>query len=59
MVAQSEKGGLLAGHDYLDGVPGTGKYGVKTAVDEFVRREGLDLLVTEEKPYRSWLIFKP
>ncbi|MDA0682947.1 MAG: class I SAM-dependent methyltransferase [Bacteroidetes bacterium] len=54
-----KKGGLLAGHDYLDGVPGTGKYGVKTAVDEFVRREGLDLLVTEEKLYRSWLIFKP
>lgn len=53
-------GGILAGHDYLDGVFPEGVFGVKTAVDEFfgaravkVSRTLLDL------PWRSWLVIVP
>ncbi len=31
-------GGILAGHDYLDGIIPEGNCGVKSAVDEFARR---------------------
>lgn len=54
-------GGVFAGHDYLDGVIASGTYGVKTAVDEFVRREFPDtapLGVTAEKDYPSWWVRK-
>jgi len=52
-------GGLLAGHDYLDGeVRGT-RFGVKRAVDEFAANRGLDLGVTLERDYPSWFCFVP
>ena len=53
-------GGMFAGHDYLnatvaDGYPAD--FGVKQAVDEFVKREGLELHVTDE-PFPTWWVFK-
>jgi SAM-dependent methyltransferase len=51
-------GGLLAGHDYMDGSFPFGEFGVKSAVDEFVRERQLRLHVTGEKDSPSWLLFK-
>jgi hypothetical protein len=51
------KGGVLSGHDYLDGeVPG-GCFGVKSAVDECVHRNGLPLIISTEKDWPSWFVF--
>lgn len=50
------KGGLLAGHDYLDGWLNGCRYGVRRAVDEFAHRHGLSVVVSHEPVYRSWLI---
>jgi hypothetical protein len=53
-------GGLLAGHDYLDGVRNGCLFGVKTAVDEFA--EGLGIAVsftTADAPWVSWYFRKP
>lgn len=53
-------GGVLAGHDYLEGKIGGTTFGVKPAVDEFVSSKGLCLHVTFREPiYKSWLVFKP
>lgn len=53
-------GGVLAGHDYLEGKIGDTIFGVKPAVDEFVREKGLWLHVTRREPiYKSWLVLKP
>ena len=49
-------GGILAGHDYLDGDFDEGRFGVKSAVDEFVREKGLTLLVSKEPEWPSWFI---
>lgn len=54
-----KKGGLFAGHDYMDGSFSFGEFGVKSAVDEFVREHGLQLHVTGEKESPSWFFFKP
>jgi len=56
-----KRGGIFAGHDYLDGVISSGDYGVKTAVNEFVAANGLSavLCVTGEKDYPSWWLRKP
>jgi len=51
--------GILAGHDYLDGVIESGDYGVKTAVDTFAATHGLKVNVTQETDYPSWWIQKP
>ncbi len=52
------QGGILAGHDYLDGVIQGVDYGVKRAVDEFARKHGLPVLTTLEKDWPSWWIPK-
>lgn len=55
-------GGLLAGHDYLNGLMSEGypaDFGVKTAVDEFVAREGLRLTTTTAEQAASWWVTKP
>lgn len=52
-------GGILAGHDYVDGVFSSGVYGVKTAVDEFVREQRLRLVVSRESSWKSWFVFLP
>ncbi len=53
-------GGILAGHDYLDGPVEGAVFGVKTAVDELAAREGLHVGVTiRDVPFRSWFIEIP
>jgi hypothetical protein len=53
-------GGVLAGHDYLDGTRPQGKYGVKSAVDEFFAERGLPVRATYlDRPWQSWLVEVP
>jgi len=59
------RGGMFSGHDYTDEPfgDGLGNYGVKQAVDEFVKMNGLRLHVTKEfrRPkggMPSWFVFK-
>lgn len=53
-------GGILAGHDYLDGPVSEATFRVKSAVDEFAVREGLRVGVTlRDAPLRSWFIAIP
>ena len=51
-------GGILAGHDYLDGIIGNSEFGVKTAVDEFVKKNSLRVIIGDKDDYKSWFIFK-
>jgi len=50
------KGGILAGHDYLDGHIEQGVFGVKSAVDEFARENGLRVIVSKEDDWKSWFM---
>jgi predicted O-methyltransferase YrrM len=52
-----KKGGVLAGHDYLDGHLEQGIFGVKSAVDEFASNHGLKVVASREKEWCSWFIF--
>lgn len=54
-------GGVLAGHDYVDGVFRQGEFGVKTAVDEIFAELGIPVLSTDGKPPRfpSWIVIVP
>ncbi len=52
-------GGMLAGHDYMDGAFSFGQFGVKSAVDKFVRHHQLGVHITRETDSPSWFIFKP
>lgn len=51
-------GGVLAGHDYLDGMHGGSMYGVKQAVQEFSSDSHFQVNVTREPDYPSWWIKK-
>lgn len=51
-------GGMLAGHDYLDGQKPQGNFGVKSAVDEFVIKNDLELFTTNENEWKSWYLYK-
>jgi cephalosporin hydroxylase len=47
-------GGMIAGHDYLDAENNCGsRFGVKSAVDEFVEELGLELVIVPD-PWPSW-----
>ena len=52
-------GGLLCGHDYLDGFVDNCQFGVKKAVDEFVKGRGWSLTVSLEMEFPSWFVFLP
>lgn len=53
-------GGILAGHDYLDGVFPAGVFGVKSAVDRFCSERGLTVHHTLfDRPWLSWLVVIP
>jgi len=52
-------GGILAGHDYLDGRLPAGEFGVKSAVDAFADSVGLQVFTTKEPRWKSWLLRKP
>jgi hypothetical protein len=51
-------GGILAGHDDLDGRPPEGDFGVKSAVDAFGTRETLPIFVAAEK-WPTWYAHGP
>lgn len=64
-------GGFLMGHDYADAITRAGwdrkkddpreltKYGVKSAVDEFIENSGYELFLTsDDKPAQSWYFRK-
>ena len=52
-------GGILAGHDYIDGELVGGSFGVKSAVDNLVKKLNLTLFTTEENTLKSWYFIKP
>jgi len=47
--------GILAGHDYLNGIFPEGHFGVKQAVDKFVQENNLKLHVTQEN-WPTWYV---
>ena len=50
-----KKGGIFCGHDFLDGIIPAGNFGVKTAVEEFIKDKGIILFVTtREEEWKSW-----
>jgi Methyltransferase domain len=53
-------GGIIAGHDYLDGDLPEGRFGVKTAVDRFFGARGLEIHETvADRPWSSWWVLLP
>jgi len=53
-------GGIFAGHDYRDGVPPQGVFGVKSAVNEFFGAKGLPVKATHvDAPWSSWFVEIP
>jgi predicted O-methyltransferase YrrM len=57
-----KSGGILAGHDYLNGTCAEGwpaDFGVKQAVDEFAAREGLTIHTTTHESFPTWWVNKP
>jgi len=53
-------GGLIAGHDYLDGPLAEGEFGLKRAVDEFFGMMKLSVQSTMfDEPRKSWYILTP
>jgi hypothetical protein len=52
------QGGILGGHDYMNGEIGGTLFGVKQAVDEFAAGHGCRVKVTRAEPdFKSWFIF--
>lgn len=47
-------GGVIGGHDYLDGDLPSGRYGVKQAVTEMIAERRFNLVVTRESDWPSW-----
>ncbi len=52
-----KKGGVFSGHDYLNGNLINGKFGVKQAVDEFIKKHDLELYITHEF-WPTWYMLK-
>lgn len=52
-------GGLMAGHDYLDGDLKSGVYGVRSAVDEFFGGRGIRVHNVGDRPWPSWVVEAP
>lgn len=52
-------GGILAGHDYLNGAVGETLFEVKRAVQDWASGVGLPVNVTQENQYKSWWVRKP
>lgn len=51
-------GGLLAGHDFLDGTTNECEFGVKTAVERWESQTGHRVAATAELSFASWYVFK-
>ena len=54
-----KKGGVFAGHDYVDGEMKGGSFRVKSAVNKFISNKDVDLYLTEERTMKSWYFIKP
>ena len=55
-----KKGGIFAGHDYIDGEYTVGNFGVKSSVNNFINsNKGIKLYTTEEETWKSWYFIKP
>ena len=52
-----KKGGILSGHDYIDGKREHGNFGVKSAVNEFATNNCLSVISSSESKWPSWFIF--
>jgi len=56
-------GGILAGHDYADGILVQGDFGVKSAVDEFFAERGIPVHITQGpspvEMFPSWVVLIP
>jgi len=53
-------GGIVAGHDYFDGVVPEGDFGVKSAVDNYFGARGWTINETVgDRPWASWWVVKP
>lgn len=52
-------GGVIAGHDYLDGEIGGNRFGVKQAVDEFAANLNLKIGATLEAEFPTWFCRLP
>jgi Methyltransferase domain/galactosyl transferase GMA12/MNN10 family len=53
-------GGMVAGHDYFDGVVPEGDFGVKSAVDNYFGARGWTINETVgDRPWASWWVIKP
>jgi hypothetical protein len=61
--AKVRAGGILAGHDYADGDFPQGKFGVKSAVDEFFGARGIPVRGTEGpsavEMFPTWIVEVP
>lgn len=59
-VPKVRPGGIVAGHDYLDGDLPEGRFGVKSAVDEFFAARGARVAATRlDPPWLTWLVEVP
>jgi hypothetical protein len=55
--ARVRPGGILAGHDYIDGVYVNGEFGVRSAVDEFFAARSRPVWATfTEAPWNTWYV---
>jgi hypothetical protein len=54
-----QPGGIVAGHDYFDGVIPAGDFGVKSAVDRFGERGWAVHETVADRPFSSWWVVKP
>jgi hypothetical protein len=53
-------GGIVAGHDYVDGTFPEGEFGVRSAVDAFFGARGLRVRSTfTDGPWHSWYVLLP
>lgn len=53
-------GGVLAGHDYVDGDLPEGRFGVRSAVDDFFGEQGIRVHATSiDPPWISWFALMP
>jgi hypothetical protein len=54
-----KKGGMVAGHDYLDNPKEDINYGVKKAVDEWVKNYNIQyLFITKQDEFPTWFYIK-
>jgi len=59
-IGKVRPGGILAGHDYLDGTFAEGEFGVRSAVDEFFAAHRLPVRATfADPPCCSWYVSVP